>query len=189
MSRPSLTSWCASPFTGLFTRWGPIAPRPHDPAILAWSGLIPRWGPDGADLAVGGAGVDLAAAEAAALGEAVERWQARPLPTDRIVAASFARWPLDEPSVDPARWVLYHREQYARPGFPFVPMTPESECRWVCCRRAGGGEPWWVPEWLVFLTPGLGQEGDALHPYGPSLSTGLSAGTADQPVLLRGCKR
>ena len=184
MSRPPLTSWYASPFTGLFSRWGAIPLRPHDPAVPAWSGLMPHWGMDGGDLAVGGAGADLASAEAAALGEAVERWQARPTPGDHIIDAAFARWPLNEPGVDPKRWVLYHPEQYAIAGFPFAPLTPDSECRWVCCRTAGTGERCWVPDWLVFLTPPQGSS--AVRPHGPSLSTGLSAGKIDQPVLLRG---
>jgi ribosomal protein S12 methylthiotransferase accessory factor len=177
MSRSPLTSWYASPFTGLFRRWGPIPLRPHDPAIPAWSGVLPHWAPDGSDLAVGGVGLDLASAEAAALGEAVERRQARPLPLDALVEASFANWPLDEPAVEPSRWVLYHPDQYALGGFPFSPFLRESVCRWVSCRRAGGGEPCWAPDWQVFLEA---------SPYGPSLSTGLSAGRVGDPVLLRG---
>jgi ribosomal protein S12 methylthiotransferase accessory factor len=179
MSRPPLNSWYASPFTGLFSRWGPIPLRPHDPAIPAWSGLLPRWMGDGSDLAVGGVGVDVESAQAAALGEAIERWQARPMPADRLIEARFDRWSLDEPAVPPERWVLYHRDQYARPGFPFAPLTPRNECRWVCCRTAGEGTPCWVPEWRVFLTP-------SSHVYGPALSTGLSAGKVGDPVLLRG---
>jgi ribosomal protein S12 methylthiotransferase accessory factor len=178
MSRPTLTSWYASPFTGLFRRWGAIALRPHDPAIPAWSGLLPRWGPEGIDLAVGGIGVDRAAAESAALGEAIERWQLRPLSTDRLIEASFSRWPLAEPSVDPGRWVLYHPEQYALSGFPFAPLRSETACRWVCCRVAGDGGPCWVPEGMVFL--------DTMNSWGPSLSTGLSAGRTGDSVLLRG---
>jgi ribosomal protein S12 methylthiotransferase accessory factor len=122
--------------------------------------------------------MDLASAEGAALGEAVERWQARPLPGDQLIEASFARWPLDEPAVDPSHWVLYHAEQYALPGFPFAPFGTESVCRWTCCRVAGSGEACWAPAWLVFLATD--------HPFGPSLSTGLSAGRIGDPVLLRG---
>jgi ribosomal protein S12 methylthiotransferase accessory factor len=178
MSRAALTSWHASPFTGLFRRWGPIPLRPHDPAISAWSGVLPNWGPGKTDLAVGGVGLDAGAAEAAALGEAIERWQSRPMPTDRLIEASFSRWSLDEPAIDPARWVLFHPDQYALPGFPFAPLHARTECRWVCCRAAGSGEPCWAPAWLVFL------ECESVH--GPSLSTGLSAGRQGSPVLLRG---
>jgi ribosomal protein S12 methylthiotransferase accessory factor len=178
MSRPPLTSWYASPFTGLFGQWGPIPLRPHDPAIPAWSGVLPSWGPHRTDLAVGGVGLDLAAAEAAALGEAIERWQARPFPTDEIIQASFARWALAETAVDPLRWVLFHPDQHALTGFPFAPLQRETVCPWVCCRVAGSGEPCWAQAWLIFL--------DAAGVYGPSLSTGLSAGRQGDPILLRG---
>ena len=100
MSRPAVTSWYASPFTGLFRHWGPIPRRPHDPDVAAWSGLLPRWGADGSDLAVGGIGRDLASAEAAALGEAVERWQGRPLPTDRLIERLDILSGLDDQQLD-----------------------------------------------------------------------------------------
>jgi hypothetical protein len=178
MTRP----WYISPYTGLFSRSGPVPPRPHDPAVFAWSGTLPRWGPGGTDLAAGGAGWDPAAAEAAAVGEAVERGQCRPLPQDEVVEATPAAWPRDEPAVGPGRWVLFHPEQYARKGFPFRPLTPATPCGWVCCREARSGEPWWVPECLVFLLPRPGTAWD----LGPTVSTGLSCGRAGQPVLLRG---
>jgi ribosomal protein S12 methylthiotransferase accessory factor len=174
--------WYASPYTGLFRRCGPVPLRPHDPAVCAWSGTLPRWGPDGADLAAGGAGWDEAAAEAAGVGEAVERWQCRPLPQDESIEASFAAWPLDEPAVEPGRWVLFHAGQYERAGFPFRPLTPRTICRWVCCREAGSGLPWWVPEGQVFLQPRPGTAWE----FGPVISTGLSCGRVGDPVLLRG---
>jgi ribosomal protein S12 methylthiotransferase accessory factor len=124
-------------------------------------------------------GWDGPSAEAACVGEAIERCLSRPLPQDRIVRSAFAAWTLDEPAVEPGRWALFHAEQHAQPGFPFAPFTQGSECRWVCCRVAGEGGPCWAPEWLVYLQP-------ADHPFGPSLSTGLSCGRVDDPVLLRG---
>jgi ribosomal protein S12 methylthiotransferase accessory factor len=144
-------------------------------------GVIP-WGPRSQELPVGGAGWTRKAAAGSALGEAVERWQAYALPADRSIEASFAAWPLPEPAIPPHRWVLFHPEQHAQPGFPFAPFTPETVCRWVCCRQALTGEPWWVPEEMVFLfnRPGTG------HQLCPGLSTGLSCGKAGDPVLLRG---
>ena len=75
-----------SPFTGLVSRWGAITRRPHDPDASCWAGLLPRWA-GGDDLAVGGAAWTQEAAQAAALGEAVERWQPQPLPWDEFVEA------------------------------------------------------------------------------------------------------
>jgi thiazole/oxazole-forming peptide maturase SagD family component len=168
----------ASPFTGLFSRWGAIPRRPHDPAVPCWAGLLPRWGPEG-DLAVGGAAWTVQGAEAAALGEAVERWQARAMPADRLIEASHAAWPLDEPALDPGRWVLFSAEQRAGPGFPFAALEGLTVCRWVACREAWTGRPCWVPAGFVYLA------GEPT-PFAPAVSTGLSAGRSDDPVLLRG---
>src|SRR5262245_43758371 len=129
-------AWYASPYTGLFAESGPVARLPHDPDVAVWGGVAPLPGPGGEPPASGGAGWDEAAAEAAAVGEAVERWQAWPLPCDAAVEASFGGWPLDEPAVPPGRFVLFHAEQYALPGFPFRPLTEATRCRWVCFRQA-----------------------------------------------------
>ncbi|HZY90943.1 MAG TPA: YcaO-like family protein [Gemmataceae bacterium] len=174
--------WYASPYGGLFGRCGPVPRRPHDPAVFAWSGTLPHWGPGGADLATGGAGWDEESAELAGVGEAVERWLPHPLPQDGGVEAAYDCWPLDEPAVEPGRWVHFHAEQYAQPGFPFEPCARRTRCRWVCCRRLGTGEAWWAPEEMVFLSTRSG----ARQRLTPGLSTGLSCGRVGDPVLLRG---
>jgi thiazole/oxazole-forming peptide maturase SagD family component len=167
-----------SPFTGLFSRWGAIERRPHDPDAPCWAGLLPRWA-GGEDLAVGGAAWTEEGAQAAALGEAVERWQPWPLACDELIEARFSEWKLDEEAIAPERWVLFSDEQYAQAGFPFEPLRTAS-CRWACCRDAEG-RPAWAPAALVFL---------ASDPpsFTPSISTGLSAGRRGDPVLLRGAQ-
>ncbi len=177
-----MSAWYDSPFTGLFRRFGPIATRPHDPDVSICSGELPAWGPRIVELMIGGVGWDAAAAEAACVGEAVERVQVWPLPRDQSVPACFDAWPQAEPAVPPERWVLFHPEQYAQPGFPFEPLASRTVCRWVCCREARTGQPWWVPEELVFLDTRAGER----HRFGPAISTGLSCGRPGQPVLLRG---
>src|SRR5262249_21660312 len=148
----------------------------------AWAGTLPRWGQDGSDLAAGGAGWDEAGAEAAGVGEAVERWLPRPVAQDACIEASFQDWPRPEPAVSPDCWVLFHAEQYGQPGFPFRPLTADCHCRWVGCREAGTGRPWWVPEDFVFLQLRPGEA----HRFAPAISTGLSCGRFGGPVLLRG---
>jgi ribosomal protein S12 methylthiotransferase accessory factor len=177
-----MTDWYASLYTGLFRQFGPVPTRAHDPAVSFASGTLALDRRLGQELIASGAGWDAAGAEAACVGEAVERWQAYPLPDDQRVEARFDRWPLDEPAVEPEHWVLFHPEQYAQPGFPFEPLTRATRCRWVCMRRAADGTPCWVPEEMayLFLRPGEG------HRYCPGLSTGLACGRSGQPVLLRG---
>jgi ribosomal protein S12 methylthiotransferase accessory factor len=175
-------AWYASPYTGLFSQLGPVPRRVHDPAVPLWAGTAPLPQSGAAPPPSGGAGWDEAAAEAACVGEAIERWQAWPLPGDGMIEASYDAWPLDEPAVAPERWVLFHPEQYARPGFPFPPFTRASVCRWVCFRQAGTGRPHWVPEELTYLALPAG----ASHRIGPLVSSGLSCGRVGQPVLLRG---
>jgi ribosomal protein S12 methylthiotransferase accessory factor len=183
MPLPQVTTpWYASAFTGMLSRSGPVPRRPHDPEVSAWAGTIPRWGPDGSDLAIGGAGWEPPAAEAAGVGEAIERCQSRPMPQDATIRASYMRWPLDEPAVEPGRWILFHADQYSLRDFPFRPWSPPTIGRWTCCRELRSGDPWWVPEALVYLTPREAAE----CMLGPAISTGLSCGRAGDPIVLRG---
>lgn len=177
-----MSSWHDSPFTGIFTRFGPVDPRPHDPDVALVSGTIPPWGARREALAVGGAGWERAEAEGACVGEGVERLQPYRLPGDGTIESSVERWALDEPPVEPERWVLFHREQYAQPGFPFEPFTRRTRVRWACFREAATGLARWAPEEMAFLFLPPGER----HRLCPSISTGLSSGRPGMPVLLRG---
>jgi ribosomal protein S12 methylthiotransferase accessory factor len=177
-----MSGWADSAYTGIFTRFGEVPARPHDPDVVVWSGSLAPWGPRGAELPVGGAAWDADGAREAALGEGVERLQPYPLPSDGSIEASFEEWPLHEPAVEPGRWVLFYREQYALDGFPFRPFTRRTRCRWISFREAVSGDPRWVPEELAYLFMPAGRA----HSISPGISTGLSAGRAGQPVLLRG---
>src|SRR5687768_16117405 len=97
--RPAVTPWYASRYTGLFTQLGAPASRPHDPELSLCAGSAAAWGADAPDVRASGIGWESEAAEAACVGEAVERLQARPLPDDQVVTASHADWPLDEPAL------------------------------------------------------------------------------------------
>src|SRR4051794_35331749 len=113
-----MPEWYESRFTGLFTAYGRVPLRPHDPDVPVTAGALPPWFPGEDELGGGGAGLTPGEAALACVGEAVERLLARALPCDGCVEAGFADWPLDEPAVDPRRWVLFHPDQYAAPGFP-----------------------------------------------------------------------
>ena len=179
---PVSQEWAFSRFTGLFVGSGPLRREAHDPDIDVWAGLAPLPQSGAEPPASGGAGLDSNSAEAAGVGEAVERWQTWPLPTDQFIEASYHDWPLAEPAVAPNRWVLFHEEQYAAFGFPYRKFDEHMACRWVCFRRAGDGSPYWVPEELAFLALPPGR----VPKLCPMLSTGMACGQWGHPVLLRG---
>ncbi len=163
-------AWYLSRYTGLFRASGAAPLRAHDPAVAVWSGTPANRPPGERVDAVGGAGWTDEAAELAAVGEAIERWQTHALPRDRV-----------EPRpVDPAQWVLYSDEQYALPEFPFVPLPGELPC--VQFRRVADGEPVWVPAELAFMDLRAG----ARHRFGPAISTGWSAHRTLERAVLRG---
>ncbi|MBI3267602.1 MAG: YcaO-like family protein [Planctomycetes bacterium] len=169
-------------YTGLFTSFDAPLGRPHDPDVPLWAGSLAGSGTRAQVVHVGGAGWTPEQARAACLGEAIERFDTRVLDADRIVEATYRDWPLEETAVAPERWVLFHPEQYALPGFPFRPFTQATPCRWACFREAGTGATTWIPEEFGFLFGRAGAE----HGLAPSISTGLSCGRWGDPVLLRG---
>ena len=174
--------WYFSPYSGMFSEHGLVPRQAHDPDVSVWSGSAPLPDPLSAPPATGGAGWDDESAQAAGIGEAIERLQAWPLPCDGVIESALGDWPLDETAMGPEHWVLFHPEQYALDGFPYQPVTESSVCRWVCLREALTGEPRWVPEELVFLSLPRGRQAR----FCPMISSGLSCGRAGHPVLLRG---
>lgn len=179
-----MPGWHDDHFTGLFTLFVRVQVRPHDPSVPMTAGEMPPWYPGEPELGCGGAGWTVEEADLACLGEAVERILARALPRDHFVEASWSNWPLHEPAVDPRHWVLFHPAQYAQQHFPLAPLTPDSVCRWVCCRRVRTGDPVWVPEEMVYLLPRRGESQRYMHGF----STGLTCGKVGHPVLLRGAQ-
>lgn len=169
--------WYLSRFTGLFRASGAAARRAHDPDVCVWSGTPANRPVQGPVDSVGGAGWTDEAAELAAVGEAIERWSTHRLPCD---ATPRAHRP--DGAIDPAAWVLFHPEQYAQPGFPFLPLAAAGELAWTRFRRVSDGKPASVPAELAFmdLRPG------AVHRFTPAISTGWSAHRSVDRAVLRG---
>jgi thiazole/oxazole-forming peptide maturase SagD family component len=175
-------AWNESRFTGIFRDFQRLASRPHDPQVSICAGIVPHLHPhQNGVLHVGGCGWSDEAAANACAGEAVERLFAYPTNQDAAIEASYEDWPLDEPAIAPERWVLFHPQQYATGDFPFQPLTRQTRCPWVCFREVLSGEPQWIPEEFAYLfpRPGCG------HRFCPATSTGLAAGKAGQPLVLR----
>src|SRR4051812_10608361 len=171
-----------SKFTGFFRAFQQAALRPHDPQVLVWGGVVSHLHPEqNGELHVGGCGWSEDAAANACAGEGMERLFAYPTNQDATIDSSYEDWPLDEPAIEPRCWVLFQPQQYAIVGFPFQPLTQRTPCSWVCFRDVLSGEPRWVPEEFAYLMPRVG----CSHCFCPATSTGLAAGTAGQPVVLR----
>src|SRR5690349_16856773 len=120
---------CQSPFTGLFRDFQRIACRPHDPDLPVFAGIVPPLHPEESSvLHVGGCGWSDDSATSACIGEAIERVFAYPTEQDAAVESSYQAWPLDEAAIEPERWVLFHRQQYARDNFPFEPLARDTRC-------------------------------------------------------------
>jgi ribosomal protein S12 methylthiotransferase accessory factor len=98
---------------------------------------------------IGGAGLTRAEAAAAAVGEALERYSATYVPSERIVLASARE--LGTEAVAPERFALFSPRQYAEPGFPFRRFTAEARVPWVEGRSLPDGRRAWLPAELVFL--------------------------------------
>src|SRR5213592_2145916 len=64
------------------------------------------------------------AAEAASIGEALERYSASFVPSERLVVDSADRLP---GAVDPGRFALFHESQHDDPSFPFQPFRRDTE--------------------------------------------------------------
>jgi ribosomal protein S12 methylthiotransferase accessory factor len=129
---------------------------------------------------IGGAGITRAAAAAAAVGEALERYSATFVPRERLVVGTARE--LGHAAVAPERFALFSPRQLAAPGFPFRPFTSETRVAWVEGHRLPDGETAWVPAELVYL----GDAGMGERPIGYSTSSGTACGETVEQTLVRG---
>ena len=128
---------------------------------------------------IGGTGMSRAEAAAAAVGEALERYSASYVPSDRVAVASAAE--LGPEAVDPGRFALFSRRQYATPGFPFAPFTRDSRVPWVRGWSIRDGRPAWLPAELVHLGNTVA-EGEPRMGHATSNGTACAGSTDDALV-------
>jgi ribosomal protein S12 methylthiotransferase accessory factor len=122
------------------------------------------------------------AAEAAAIGEALERYSGSYIPRDRILFASASE--LGEDAVDPARFALFSEEQYARPGFPFRPFRHDTVVGWVDGFSVPEGRRAYLPAQLVFM-PWMRARSDEVS-VGHATSSGLACAATLEEAILTG---
>jgi ribosomal protein S12 methylthiotransferase accessory factor len=121
------------------------------------------------------------AAEAASIGEALERYSAAFVPSDRIVVGSADRLP---DAVDPERFALFHESQLAHPAFPFRPFRRDSVVSWVPGFALPDGKPAHLPAQVVFLAWEARAPAEDRITY--STSNGLACAPTLEEALLAG---
>lgn len=128
---------------------------PHFPQSLITRGadvansLDPtHWHTDRA--AIGTAFDDPERAEAAALGEAVERYCGNHVPADLRRASYTELCRRGVPALDPSSIALFSAQQYATPGFPFVPFDTDLQIAWAEGVDLHTAQPCLVPASLVY---------------------------------------
>src|SRR5262245_15056439 len=115
------------------------------------------------------------AAEAAAIGEAVERYSAAFVPADRLVVSSA-----DElaGAVDPGRFALFHKTQFADPAFLFHPFRRDTVVSWVPGFCLPTGRRAYLPAQLAFMA------WDRWASREPQIAYTTSSGLACAPTLV-----
>jgi ribosomal protein S12 methylthiotransferase accessory factor len=122
------------------------------------------------------------AAEAAAIGEALERYAGSYVPTERLVVASADE--LGSHAVEPERFALFSARQHAEPGFPFSPFERDTVVSWVEGFAIPGGEPAYVPAQLVYMP--WRRQALAETRIGHTTSSGLACAATVEEATLTG---
>ena len=141
-----------SPLTGVVARVGETLRMTDDARMVkVGASLADQAALVGMELSnhAGGASHDRSAAVAAAIGEAVERYAASYLPTERICTGSAREV---AGAIDPGRFALFADEQYRHPAFPFERFTADTRLGWIDGLALPGGAPVRVPAQLVFMS-------------------------------------
>jgi ribosomal protein S12 methylthiotransferase accessory factor len=172
-----------SPYTGVIRRADEVLAAPEEIPLVAVSCETADLAENGASRRIGsGSGSNRAAALAAALGGAVERYSAScPPDSDDLVVASAAE--LGEEAVAPDRFALFSREQYEDERFPYRRFTNATRVVWTRGRALPGGEPALVPAQLVYLSDAYGAEPVRIA---SSTSNGLACHATPEEAVLSG---
>lgn len=134
------------------------------------------------DRMMAGKGRTEAAAKAAAVGEAVERYCAAHWGgPDQLFVARFADVAM--PVISPAECVLYSPEQYSRDGWTYAPWDPGQPLTWVRGTRLVDRQAVALPAGLVYLSSAMPRPEDFLA---QSTSNGLAAGASLDSAILGG---
>ena len=161
-----------SPYTGIVRALEECLPASDEPklfrAACEASGLT----------GIGGAGITRADAAAAAIGEALERYSASQVPLDRLRRATAREL---AGTVAPERFALFSESQHQSSGFPFRQFDSDTRIPWIEGRALPGGDRFWLPAELVFLSPVEDE-----RPIGYATSSGTACAESIDEAIARG---
>lgn len=135
-------------------------------------------------IAAGTAFGDREVAWSAAVGEAVERYCGNNVPPDLPVATSRQLTDAGVDHTPPAELPAFHRAQFDRPGFPYLPFTADAPVRWATGRLPDGA-PIRVPAGLVYLNYHRGPRRDDPRTHHLNY-TGIATGVGPADATDRG---
>jgi len=127
---------------------------------------------------------DDAAAREAAVGEAVERLCGSLTPGAVVRGSARALERSGLRRVDPGSFALFAPQQYASPGFPFVPFTVDLEVNWIWGWSFRDEAPVLVPASIVLTGYALGGNPGSREPLThPPICAGIAAGPEFEATL------
>lgn len=132
---------------------------------------------------MGGAAINSDAALAATIGEAVERYCAAYYEPEELVFATYKEVEAD--AVHPSKFGLFSKRQYAKPGFPYKPLTTDSPITWTWGYSLQRQKPTLVPAALTYLPFRINQARGETH-LTYTTSTGLACGGSLEEAILSG---
>ncbi|WP_437878414.1 TOMM precursor leader peptide-binding protein [Sorangium sp. So ce513] len=99
-----------------------------------------------------GKGTTVVDAMIRAVGEAIERYASARVDTAELFRASIVEIERKGDFIAPERLGRYDEAQYARPGFPYVPVAPTTPIDWVLGRWLDTGAPVHVPALAAYYS-------------------------------------
>ncbi|MGZ4291932.1 MAG: YcaO-like family protein [Gaiellaceae bacterium] len=173
-----------SPFTGIVRGVDDVLAAPDDirlVSVFCETGYSRDLVGHGTTHRGAGSGRSRAAARAAAVAEAAERYSACDSEDAAVIVASAEE--LGRAAVTPSRFALFSETQYRLPGFPYERFTEATQLAWIEACSLPEAEPAFVPAQLVFLgwTPRPGEARIAR-----STSNGLACGASFEEAVLTG---
>jgi ribosomal protein S12 methylthiotransferase accessory factor len=178
-----LSGRLVDPVTGPVKSLACLALSPADPALYHWVTALaePAWDSFGRKTVVcGGSALSSEVAQAAALGEAVERSSTCHASFTDLLVARHCDIAAD--ALDPLSWDLFDAKTRNRTDFPFVAPSREAELSWVWGYSLTARRPVRVPASRVFSPYRVVAPGDAFD--GPLIS-GYATGVTVEDAVYR----